>query len=117
ELDDQLGRRRRRGVRLAPVDHGLHAVTLAQERAEVGDEAVEVVFGVVEEADRATGEIVRQRGPRDALAGVDPGRTQHADHRHGILPPKAVIVPRAEIRWSGSAAVRASCAARSGWSA
>src|SRR5262249_36548166 len=117
ELDDQLGRGRRRSVRLAPVDDGLHTVTLAQQRAEVGDETVEVVLGVVEEADRATGEIPRQRGHRDAVAGVDTGRTQHADQRHLNPPVKAVIVPRAEIRWSDSAAGQASYAAHSGWSA
>src|SRR5207247_2810044 len=53
QLVDQLGRRRRGGVGLLAMDDGGHAVALAQQRAEVADEAVEVRLGVVEEADGA----------------------------------------------------------------
>src|SRR5207244_10667948 len=59
ELGQDRGRRRRRRVRLLPVQDPPDAVPLAEEGTDVVDEPVEVRLVVVDEADRASGEVGR----------------------------------------------------------
>src|SRR5438094_387136 len=84
QLRDELRRRRRGRVGFLAMHDGGHAVALAQQRAEVADEAVEVRLGVVEEADGAAVPALRQGRHGDRLSLHDADGAQDADLGHDL---------------------------------
>src|SRR5262245_51189449 len=85
QLGEQFRRRRRGGVGLAPMDDLANAEAVPQEAAQIDRQLVEVVLGVVDEADDQARPVRRQRRDGHPLLLDLSDGVHYPDARHGLL--------------------------------